>query len=115
VSSKNLPMVARATDNGSWIDCQYAIPLDHGDGDGGKEGLSRLESRIRSARHLRKTARGASSPANPALHIPELQARSVTSFNSKFPCGVQRAIRGGALFQKVSQLQPHSNLAPEGE
>jgi hypothetical protein len=33
---------------------------------------------------LRKTARGASSPAKPALHIPELNRNSLVSYSSRY-------------------------------
>ncbi|KAH8631997.1 Actin,gamma [Alternaria alternata] len=64
-------MVTRSADDGS---CELSE--------------SALESRLmqpwlirRRWRYLRKTARGASSPAKPALHIPELSTVSSSSFH----------------------------------
>jgi hypothetical protein len=50
-----IPMVARSADNGSWDDVSW-----------------RAQSTRGFWQYSRKTARGASSPAKPALHIPEL-------------------------------------------
>ena len=49
-------MVTGSADNGSWEECQL--------------GIARWAKQV--SLDLRKTALGASSPAKPALHIPEL-------------------------------------------
>ena len=57
------------------LSSRWLSMIDHDRNQGG--GLQQLPVRMI---YLRKTALGASSPAKPALHIPELQNPSVSLF-----------------------------------
>ena len=83
-----LPMVTGATDNGSWRIALVLCRLLTGPQSPYRQVWAIRSLGSESGVDLRKTARGASSPAKPALHIPELevgQSRYSLRFSST-PC-----------------------------
>lgn len=109
----DLPMVTGATDNGSWSKpsaqrSDSRCALEHCLSGVGRSGVE--------VGYLRKTARGASSPAKPALHIPELPSSQHTNSNPKLPSLPSSIWNFEALFGLVGAVavRPRSRRGAAG-
>jgi hypothetical protein len=85
-------MVARSADNGS---CEA---VSKGSREAREARRRRSQAGEAEGRHLRKTARGASSPAKPALHIPEL---SIVSSSPSCRCASRAAVEDEGRLRDV--------------
>ena len=95
-------MMTGTTDNGSWskkldgaLERRFLeIPQSQQPAEAVGLANAAARTRERGGENLRKTARGASSPAKPALHIPELGYRSQLRCSPRACLVLLRAERG---------------------